>query len=56
MKTKEFALYQKLTTKDIMILSECSQRTAERIKRLIKDEYSIEIVTFQYYKLYYCIP
>lgn len=54
MKTITFKRHQKLTTKDIMLLSEVSSTTANRIKQRIKKEFNCRIVTYYFYQKYYC--
>lgn len=54
MKTITYNKNQKLTTKDIMILSEVSATTANRIKKRIREEFKIKIVTYFFYQKYYC--
>ena len=43
----------KLTTKDIAELNYCSLRTADRIKRQIKDFCKVKIVRFKHYQKYF---
>lgn len=54
MKSITYKRNQKLSTKDIMILSEVSSTTANRIKKRIKKEFNCRIVTYYFYKKYYC--
>lgn len=54
MKSITYKRNQKLSTKDIMILSEVSSTTANRIKKRIKKEFNCRIVTYYFYQKYYC--
>ena len=44
---------KKLTTKDISVLSMVSLRSADRIKKQIKDTYNVKIVRYRHYLRYY---
>ena len=52
-KIKKRSIYKKLTTKEIAVLSECSLRTADRIKTAIKRELNISKVYYKDYCKYY---
>lgn len=49
------SITKKLTTKEIAQLSECSIRTAERIKKQIKLEFKIKRVLLRHYNGYFLI-
>ena len=55
MKNKIKSKNAKLTTKEISILSECSLRTADRIKAEIKKTFKLKKVTLKAYEYYYLI-
>lgn len=44
-----------LSIKKIMLLSDVSKATAERIHKAIKETYSIKKVTYLHYKRYYLL-
>ena len=50
---KKRSIYKKLTTKEIAVLSECSLRTADRIKTAIKREFNIKKVYYKDYCKFY---
>ncbi|RKS98244.1 hypothetical protein BCF58_2385 [Chryseobacterium defluvii] len=50
-----FQDFRKLSIKDIMFLSECSESTAKRIKKNIIKEFNIKkSLLYIHYKMYYC--
>jgi len=49
-----FKDFRKLSIKDIQLLSECSESTAKRIKKSIKDEFQLKTcLLFIHYKMYF---
>ena len=52
-RVKKRSIYKKLTTKEIAVLSECSLRTADRIKTAIKRELNIKKVYYKDYCKFY---
>ncbi|GEM_PF-4954533 len=50
---KNISIYKKLSTKEIAVLSMCSLRTADRIKKAIRETYGVKKVTRRHYEAYY---
>lgn len=54
-KQKKRSFQKKMSTKEIAILTECSIRTAERIKKDIKYTFGVDVVQKRHYNLYFLI-
>lgn len=53
MEPKKYPLYYKMRTKDIAEECFCSIRTADRIKKCIKNLYSIDVVLYRHFLMYF---